>query len=122
MGDYTRNFSVSEFSSKDGKDQDARMCAEFMSALQALRDAVGHSMIISSGIRSPAHNIAVGGSRLSKHLTRPCIACDVAMINWTTHMKHRFIHSAFEHGFKGIGISKNFIHLDMRHMYTFWTY
>lgn len=119
---YTKNFSIAEFASRDCKDQEARMCPDFMTKLQELRDWVDHTMIISSGIRSPEHNRAVGGSKNSMHLSRPCKACDVSIIDWTGHMKHRFLHNAFQHGFRGIGISKNFIHLDMRAGNTLWTY
>lgn len=122
MEKYTRDFSVKEFASKDGKDGDARMCPDFMSKLQELRDYVDHPMTITSGIRSPDHNRAVGGSTHSMHLSRPCKACDVAIIDWTPHMKHRFLNHALQCGFAGVGISKNFIHLDTRGTSTLWIY
>lgn len=37
--------------------------------LQPLRDALGHSIQITSGYRSPKVNKAVGGSKTSQHLT-----------------------------------------------------
>lgn len=120
---YTRNFSVDEFASKDGKDEDARMCQDFMNSLQALRDELDHPMIITSAIRSHSHNKAVGGATNSMHLSRPCLACDIAVINWSAAIKHRFIGLAISHGFNGIGISKNFIHIDKRKGFkSLWTY
>ena len=41
---------------------------ELLERLQALRDALGRSVIINSSYRNPAHNIAVGGSPNSYHL------------------------------------------------------
>ena len=123
MERYTKNFTVAEFASRDGKDRDARMCPVFMDKLQVLRDAWDAPLIITSGMRSRDHNIAVGGSKNSQHLKRPGIACDIACIDWGAYHRHRFIKLAMQYGFKGIGISKNFIHLDMReHMSSLWIY
>ena len=122
MSRYTKNFTIAEFASQDGKEKDARMCPEFMHRLQNLRDKFDFPMIITSGIRSQSHNRAVGGARLSMHLTTPCQACDIAIIDWSGSKKHRFLRLALSNGFKGIGISKNFIHLDMRSATSLWTY
>ena len=122
MERYTKNFTVDEFASKDGLEKDARMHPEFMLNLQNLRDDFDYPMTITSGIRSPDHNKAVGGAALSMHLTRPCEACDVAIIDWSPSARHRFLKLAFANGFKGIGISRNFIHLDMRVAVSLWTY
>jgi zinc D-Ala-D-Ala carboxypeptidase len=119
---YSKNFSIAEFASQDGKDQGARMCPEFMLKLQSLREEFNHSIVVTSGIRSFDHNKAVGGARLSMHLSRPCKACDVAIINWSSSIRHRFLELAFSHGFSGIGVSKNFIHLDTRATKSLWIY
>lgn len=39
--------------------------AEF---LEAVRAAIGHRMIVTSGFRTPAHNLAIGGVRDSQHM------------------------------------------------------
>lgn len=122
MARYTKNFTVAEFASRDGKEPEARMCPHFMDRLQSFREVWGSPLIITSGMRSEEHNRAVGGSTNSMHLKRPGIACDIAIIDWTGHMKHRFVTLALAHGFRGVGISKNFIHLDMRQVNTLWTY
>lgn len=122
MERYTKNFTVDEFASRDGKEPEARMCPEFMDRLQSLRDVWDSPLVITSGMRSLEHNRAVGGARASMHLKRPGIACDIAWIDWTGHMKHRFLTLALTHGFRGVGVSKNFIHLDMRQINTLWTY
>ena len=71
MGDLTRNFSLSEFKSKDGAGTPLSLIcniSELAENLQALRDAVDKPIIINSGYRSPKHNKAVGGSPNSQHL------------------------------------------------------
>lgn len=122
MERYTKNFTVAEFASRDGKDQDARMCNKFMDRLQSLRTEWDSPLTITSGMRSVDHNRAVGGSFSSQHLQRPGIACDIAIIDWTSYMKHRFVSLALAHEFRGVGLSKNFIHLDMRQINTLWLY
>lgn len=123
---YTKNFTVAEMASKDGKDKEARMCSKFMAKLQALREDFQASMIITSAIRSKEHNSRVGGSPVSKHLTRPCIAADIDTSTWTGKKKHKFLDLVFQHGFNGIGVGENFIHLDTRAKSTIaptlWTY
>ena len=111
---YTKNFTVAEMASKDGKDTEARMCPAFMKKIQALREDFRHPMRITSAIRSLEHNEAVGGSPKSQHLTRPCIAADVSTAGWDSAKLHRFVDLVFQHGFTGIGIADDFIHIDTR--------
>lgn len=123
---YTKNFTVEEMASKDGQDKDARMCPDFMEKLQALREDFQGIMRVTSAIRSKEHNLAVGGSAVSKHLSRPCIAADIDTKNWPASKKYKFLKLAFEHGFTGIGVAKTFIHLDTRKQGrlspSLWTY
>jgi len=119
---YTKNFSIAEFASKDGIDSHCRMDQDFMDRLQRLRDKFKLSMVITSGIRSPEHNKAVGGSPKSQHLTRPCIACDISIEGWNSSERHRFIQLVILFGFTGIGIGRKFIHLDMREFPAMWVY
>ena len=123
---YTKNFSVAEFASKDGRDVDARMSPHFMEKLQDLREQFRHPININSGIRSKEHNKACGGSKNSRHLTRPCIAADIDTSKWRGNKLHKFLRLAFELGFTGIGIDGSFVHLDTRksqnNAAVAWTY
>lgn len=66
MGDLTRNFSRSEFECKDfcGFDD---ISMDLVWALQAIREAVGLPVHVSSGCRCEAHNAAEGGVDDSRH-------------------------------------------------------
>lgn len=85
--------------------------------LDALREAMGHPLYVTSGYRSPEHNRRVGGAKASKHMEG--IAFDISMANVDPH---RFEREARQLGFNGIGLyppqkptgAKNFIHIDTR--------
>ena len=80
-----------------------------MDKLQALRDALGKPLIITSAYRSPEHNRAVGGAKASKHME--AIAFDVRMDN---HDPHKFEIAARTIGFTGFGYypKSGFMHID----------
>lgn len=80
-----------------------------MNKLQALRDALGKPMLITSAYRSPPHNKRVGGAKASKHLE--AIAFDVRMDN---HDPYRFEAAALRVGFTGFGYypKSGFMHID----------
>lgn len=97
-----------------------KLTAESMDALDkldALRERMGHPLIVNSGYRSPEHNRRVGGAPRSKHMEG--IAFDISMVNVDPH---RFEREARALGFNGIGIyppqkpsgARNFIHIDTR--------
>jgi zinc D-Ala-D-Ala carboxypeptidase len=77
--------------------------------LQALRDALGKPLIITSAYRSPSHNKKVGGAKNSVHLTGG--AFDVSMSN---HDPQAFEDAARRCGFTGFGYytRQNFMHID----------
>ena len=85
----------------------------FMEKLDELRDKLNQPMTISSGYRSEAHNIAIGGSKRSAHL-KGC-AVDVVC---SGHKAFEIVKLAIELVFTGIGViqngvhAKRFIHLD----------
>ena len=89
------------------------MDEKFMDKLIELREKLNQPMTISSGYRSEAHNIAIGGSKRSAHL-KGC-AVDVVC---SGHKAFEIVKLAMELGFTGIGVkqkgvhAKRFIHLD----------
>lgn len=67
----TKNFSLSEFTSKDGAETPAKVLKKLQilaENLQVLRDEINLPITINSGYRSPAHNAAIGGATASQHV------------------------------------------------------
>ena len=77
--------------------------------LQALRDALGKPLILTSAYRSPSHNKKVGGAKNSRHMQGD--AFDVRMDN---HDPHEFEAAARKIGFTGFGYypKSGFMHID----------
>ena len=60
------NFTLSEYAASY-KGEYAVMQSHFVDVLQALRDAVGGPVTVTSGYRNPAYNESVGGVEYSRH-------------------------------------------------------
>ena len=86
--------------------------------LYALRLYYGKPILVTSGARCETHNLRVGGSPMSTHLTG---AFDIVV---PAHDEWEIIRIAQFLGFTGIGISNNdFIHIDNKHQGpAIWTY
>ena len=88
-------------------------------AVLSLEEALGVELIITSAYRCPKHNKAVGGVRSSRHTVNK----DAFDILWPNDESRKaFIEAAVKLGFKGIGLGKTFVHLDMRLNQTIWIY
>jgi len=72
MGDVTKNFSYSEFQSKDKSKTPAaakKNIRKLCKNLEIIRNELdGRSISTSSGYRSLSHNKKVGGAKSSQHL------------------------------------------------------
>lgn len=80
----------------------------FMEKVQALRDAVGFALPVTSGARCPAHNVRVSSSGLGgPHTTGR--AADIALDPVRTYL---VLSAALRMGFSGIGVAKWGLHLD----------
>ena len=82
MGDLTKDFSRREFASRfEGVTTPAPLpqVQRLADQLQVLRDAVGKSIHINSGYRTPAHNASVGGAKTSRHMVGD--AADISVRN-----------------------------------------
>ena len=85
------------------------MSIHFMNRLQGLRRDFNQAMVVTSGYRSPNHSIEKNkangpGSHAQGH------ACDIKCT--VGAYRHRLVELAIKMGFSGIGVSKDFIHLD----------
>ena len=110
-------FKVEEFDCKHtGKNE---MLPEFLEKVDHLRDECGFPFVITSGYRDKSHPIEQAKSIPGTHSQG--IACDIKVV--TAYQRYTLLRKAFEHGFTGIGIGKDFIHVDTR-MGTpvVWTY
>lgn len=100
----------------------------FMNEIQKLRLIVGFSLPVTSGYRSPAHNASVSSGG---HIDGPHVASQAIDVCLIYSEAYRFINSAMDAGFPGLGIkqhgptSKRFIHIDRwysRPDRLLWTY
>lgn len=67
----TKNFSSLEFACHNGDQVPLELVPNLQKLatnLQALRDALGVPIMILSGYRSPAYNVACGGAKKSQHM------------------------------------------------------
>lgn len=78
--------------------------------LECLRSMLGIPLTINSGARCHAWNETSGGARGSKHLDG--IAVDIACSS--DSIRNQILEMAPHLGFFGIGLAKNYIHLDLR--------
>lgn len=106
---YSENFYFDEFSCKCGCGIGI-MQPRFIERLQELRDEWGKPIMITSGLRCIAHNIASSGSKKSRHLIGA--AADIAIDS--SAERYALVALAVKKGFRGIGVGKTFVHLDLR--------
>lgn len=67
-------------------------------------------MVVTSGYRCQDYNDEIGGAKFSKHVSG--IACDIAV--GSSADRYDLIYCALMSDFTGIGVAKDFIHLDIR--------
>lgn len=110
-------FSTSEFDCQHTGEN--RMEQDFLSKLDSLRDYCGFPFVITSGYRSPSHPLEAVKEIPGTHAQG--IAADIKITN-SAH-RYTIIKGALEHGFTGIGVAGDFIHLDTRGtLPVMWTY
>jgi len=84
-----------------------RMDPALMESLYRLRDQVG-PIRITSAVRCPAHNAAVGGSPTSSHLAGH--ALDIAVVSVSE--RYLLLRALLAQGWERIGIGRDFLHVD----------
>ena len=116
-----RYFKLSDFDCQEtGKNE---MNEDFLIKLDDLRHECGFPFIVTSGYRSPTHSIEAkkvkAGSKAGTHAQG--IASDIRIHNGAEGFV--IVSKAIKMGFKGIGVAKTFIHLDVRKtMPVIWSY
>ena len=117
MAKITTNFSLEEFNSKCGRPIPNNVLPNIINLaknLQVLRDALGKSITITSGYRSPEHNAKVKGAKNSQHITG--MAADIKVKGMTPKEVALVIEGLIESGKMkqgGIGIYPSWIHYDI---------
>lgn len=107
-------FDLKEFECKcadkhcEGKMPQLRMNPSLIQALNRIREELGKPIKVNSGFRCTAHNAAVGGVPHSTHRTG--YAADIV----SDDMDKMLELIEAEKEFKGIGVAKTFIHVDVR--------
>lgn len=116
MGDMTKNFSRAEFACQCGCGSD-NISPALVVLLQEVRDDIGQSMKITSGVRCRQYNASIGGVDDSAHvpadlgLGEKAHASDIAIPN--SRYRYTIMPALYRAGFKRIGIGKGFIHVDI---------
>lgn len=108
----SRNFSLSEYASKDGADI-VFLHPSLILGLQLIRDKTEKPVTILSGYRSVEHNKAIGGAKKSSHVKG--MACDIIIESMTPNQVS-FL--ARELGFGGIKAYPSFTHIDVDRIRT----
>ena len=107
MGDLTKNFNREEYACKCGCGRD-NIKNELVYKVQQVRDVLGKSIRINSGVRCIRHNGNIGAAETSSHIDG--WAADLAYKGSTE--RYQLLNAAMQ-VFNRVGIAKNFIHVDV---------
>lgn len=110
------NFRVKEFACTDGTDP-IFIDSDLVNVLQKIRTHFGKSVTITSAYRTPPKNKAVGGQTYSQHLYGN--AADIKVSGVTPKKVAAYAETILKNK-GGIGIYKNFTHLDVRTTKSRW--
>lgn len=117
---YGKYFSEAEFRCKCGCGS-TKMDQAFVDRLNALREAFGKPLRVSSGYRCPKHPIEAKKASTGMHTTGKAVDFAVERGDAVN-----LLAIALRMGFNGIGVQQKgtgrFIHLDDRPEKTIWSY
>ncbi len=103
-------FTEKEFDCNCGKCiSKVRMSVALLRLLDNARHIALVPFHITSGIRCPAHNKAVGSKRTSSHLTG--MAADIKCTS--SAKRHAILYALMKVGMPRVGIREDFIHVDV---------
>jgi uncharacterized protein YcbK (DUF882 family) len=120
----TKNFSLSEFDSKDGTDFPLEYIPNVQKLaknLQILRDHLNAPITINSGWRSESHNKKIKGKPKSTHLK--ALGADIVVDGYTPQEVFDVIEFLQEEGVMEVGglhAYGTFIHYDIRGFKARW--
>lgn len=104
----SKNFKLREFECHDGSHL-VKIDPLLIELLQKLRDKLGKPITVTSGYRTPEYNRKIGGSPNSQHLLGKAADIKVAGVS-----PREVAQLAIKIGFRGIGVYKTFVHVDVR--------
>lgn len=120
----TKSFTLREFACHDGTpvpDKLVSNAAILAKNLQAIEDAIGVPLLLSSVYRTPTYNKRIGGKIRSKHLE--CLAADIHTRHHTPRQLHALIEKLIKAGTitqGGLGLYPSFVHYDARGTRSRW--
>lgn len=111
-------FSLDEFKCQETSEN--KIDPHFVECLDHLRDVCGFSFIITSGYRSPNHSLEKNKPN-GPGMHAQGLAADIKVRNGDE--RFTLVKNAIDMGFKGIGVEKDFVHVDLRDTDpVLWTY
>lgn len=110
------NFRVREFASKDGADV-IFIAPALVNILQYIRSHFKAPVTINSAYRTESHNKKVGGAKHSQHLYGT--AADIVVRGVSPKQVAAYAETLLKNK-GGIGIYKNFTHIDCRETKSRW--
>lgn len=109
-------FREIEFNTCNPRCELSDMNPEFLKKLDKLREYCGFPLILLCAYRSEAHDKEKGRSGRSFHCKGRAV--DIRCVD--PYKRHAIVHNAIYTGLNGIGVYKNFIHVDDRAVATMW--
>ena len=111
------NFKVHEFACKDGSDI-IFISPTLVDILQKVRTHFGKRVTVNSAYRTLSHNKSQNGATNSQHLYG--LAADIAVSGTTPKAVAQYVETLLPTS-GGVGIYKNFTHVDVRSTKSRWT-
>jgi uncharacterized protein YcbK (DUF882 family) len=103
-----RYFKIEDFNCKETSENE--MSPKFLERLDELRHRCGFPFIITSGYRSPRHSVEKRKAKAGTHTQG--IASDIRVVGG--YERYVIQKHAYAMNFTGIGVHKDFIHVDDR--------
>lgn len=122
----TKNFNLPEFASKDGAafpDEVKTNLAILAENLEVLRSHFGKPITITSGYRSPTHNLRIGGASQSFHTLG--MAADIKVKDIDPKLVYNAIELLIRSGKMkegGLGLYNSWVHYDTRGKRIRWNH